>query len=200
MNHNNTQSGGNATESVDAESVDTDSTDADDHGEHGEDTDTEAAANDEADGTLTFSDVVAIETSPEELWETISNPSTLTECVPGPESIERVSERKYTVEITRGVSHLTVSLSGEAEFVEMNPPDSVVTSATAFDSKTGSEFEILAGMEIDETDDGKATLAYTAEVSISGGVATMSPRLLRPIIVRDIDAYFENIKNEVESA
>ena len=198
MNHNNTQSGGNATESVDAESVDTDSTDADDHGEHGEDTDTEAAANDEADGTLTFSDVVAIETSPEELWETISNPSTLTECVPGAESIERVSERKYTVEITRGVSHLTVSLSGEAEFVEMNPPDSVVTSATAFDSKTGSDFDILAGMEITPVDDGTAELAYSAEVSISGGVGTMSSRLLRPIVNRDISTYFDNIKTEVE--
>ncbi len=194
MNHNNTQSsGGNGTESADMDSVDTESADSDDHSEGGGDTDTEAA-----DGTLTFSDSVAIETTPEDLWSTISDPATLTECVPGAESIERVSERKYTVEITRGVSHLTVSLSGEAEFVEMNPPDSVVTSATAFDSKTGSDFDILAGMEITPIEDGTAELAYSAEVSISGGVGTMSSRLLRPIVNRDITTYFENIKAEVE--
>jgi len=162
------------------------------------DADTDTAAGDEPDGTLTFSDSVAIETTPEDLWSTISDPATLTECVPGAESIERVSERKYTVEITRGVSHLTVSLSGEAEFVEMNPPDSVVTSATAFDSKTGSDFDILAGMEITPIEDGTAELAYSAEVSISGGVGTMSSRLLRPIVNRDIRTYFENIKAEVE--
>ena len=149
---------------------------------------------------LEFADTVELDTTKEDLWEVISDPAVLTECVPGAESIERVSERRYTVDITRGVSHLTVSLSGEAEFVELNPPDTVVTKATAFDSKTGSEFEILAGMEISETDDGEATLAYTAEVAISGGVATMSPRLLRPIVARDIDTYFENIKDEVESA
>lgn len=150
------------------------------------------------DERLEFSDSVRVETTPEELWETISDPATLTECVPGAEEIERVSERRYTVDITRGVSHLTVSLSGEAEFVEMNPPDSVVTSANAFDSKTGSDFDILAAMEIQATDDGAANLAYTAEVTISGGVATMSTRLLRPIVERDIDTYFENVKAAVE--
>ena len=146
---------------------------------------------------LTFSGSVAIETTTDDLWATISDPATLTECVPGAESIERVDERTYTVEITRGVSHLTVSLSGEAEFVEMNPPAYVVTSASAFDSKTGSDFDILAAMEISETDAG-AALAYTAEVSISGGVGSMSPRLLRPIVNRDIETYFENVKSEVE--
>jgi len=150
------------------------------------------------DERLEFSDTVRIETTPEALWGTISDPATLTECVPGAEAIERVSERRYTVDITRGVSHLTVSLSGEAEFVEMNPPDSVVTSANAFDSKTGSDFDILAAMEIQETEDGAANLAYTAEVSISGGVATMSTRLLRPIVKRDIGTYFENVRATVE--
>jgi|GEM_PF-842330 len=164
-------------------------------------TETDAATDaepDETDERLDFSDTVRVETTPDALWETISDPATLTECVPGAESIERVSERKYTVDITRGVSHLTVSLDGEAEFVEMNPPDSVVTSARAFDSKTGSDFDILAAMEIQSTDDSAAELAYTAEVTISGGVATMSNRVLRPIVSRDIDTYFANVKDAVE--
>jgi carbon monoxide dehydrogenase subunit G len=163
-------------------------------------TDDESAADSETgDERLEFSDTVHVETTPDDLWATISDPATLTECVPGAESIERVSERRYTVDITRGLSHLTVALSGEAEFVEMNPPDSVVTSANAFDSKTGSDFDILAAMEIQETDNGTADLAYTAEVSISGGVATMHNRVLRPIVSRDIDTYFENVKAAVES-
>ena len=160
---------------------------------------TETAPAETDDERLEFSDTVRIQTTPEELWTTISDPATLTECVPGAEAIERVSERRYTVDITRGVSHLTVSLSGEAEFVEMNPPDSVVTSANAFDSKTGSDFDILAAMEIQATEEGTANLAYTAEVEISGGVATMSTRLLRPIVKRDIGTYFDNVKTAVES-
>jgi carbon monoxide dehydrogenase subunit G len=152
---------------------------------------------DEETSELEFSDAVRVDAGREELWETVSDPDVLTECVPGAESIERVSERTYTVDITRGVSHLTVSLSGEAEFVEMNPPDYVVTRADAFDSKTGSNFDILAAMEIQEDDDG-AQLVYTAEVTYSGGVANISNRVLRPIVRRDINAYFENVRAEVE--
>ncbi|MEF8850999.1 MAG: SRPBCC domain-containing protein [Haloarculaceae archaeon] len=155
-------------------------------------------SDDQAGERLEFSDAVSIDTTREALWETISDPAVLTECVPGAESIERVSERRYTVDITRGVSHLTVSLSGEAEFVEMNPPDYVVTKANAFDSKTGSDFDILAAMEIQDGEDGAAQLVYTAEVTYTGGVASVSNRVLRPIVNRDINTYFENVKAEVE--
>lgn len=156
------------------------------------------AAPDENERRLEFSDTVRIDADGDEIWTTISDPETLTECVPGAESIERVSERKYTVQITRGVSHLTVSLSGEAEFVEMNPPNYVVTTGNAFDSKTGSDFDVLAAMEIQEDGDGAAELAYTAEVTYSGGAASLSPRILRPIVSRDISTYFENVKAVVE--
>ena len=107
------------------------------------------------------------------------------------------TDRKYTVDITRGVSKLTLSLSGEAEFVEMHPPEYVVTTATAFDSKTGSEFEILAAMEMDDAEDGVA-LAYRAEVTYSGGAAGISKRVLRPIVERDVNTYFENVRQRVE--
>ena len=161
--------------------------------------DDEQTAEDREETRLEFSDTVHLDAPKDEVWETISDPETLTAAVPGAESIERVSERKYTCEITRGISHLTVSLSGEAEFVEMDPPDHVVTRASAFDSKTGSDFEILAGMEMIDADDGGTDLAYTAEVEFTGGVASMSNRLLRPIIGRDVNTYFENIRGTVET-
>jgi carbon monoxide dehydrogenase subunit G len=159
----------------------------------------EPPAEDEDSKYMEFADTVALETTKDELWETISDPEVLTMCVPGAESIDRVSERKYTVDITRGVSKLTLSLSGEAEFVEMNPPEYIVTTANAFDAKTGSDFEILAAMEMDETDDGAVALTYKAEVTYSGGAAGISKRVLRPIVKRDVNTYFQNVKERVEA-
>jgi hypothetical protein len=158
----------------------------------------ETEVEDEDSKYLEFSDTVTLETTADELWETISDPEVLTRCVPGAESIERVSERKYAVEITRGVSKLTLSLSGEAEFVEMNPPSYVVSTVSIFDSKTGSDFEVLGAMEMNETDDGDVALTYKAEVTYSGGAAGISKRVLRPIVRRDIDTYFENVTERVE--
>jgi carbon monoxide dehydrogenase subunit G len=158
----------------------------------------EKRVEDEDGKYLEFSDTVALETTADELWETVSDPEVLTRCVPGAESIDRVSERKYTVEITRGVSKLTLSLSGAAEFVEMNPPSYVVSTVSIFDSKTGSDFEVLGAMEMNETDDGDVALTYKAEVTYSGGAAGISKRVLRPIVRRDIDTYFENVTERVE--
>ena len=154
---------------------------------------------DEDEKYLEFEDTVTLETTSDELWETISDPEVLTMCVPGADSIERVSERKYTVDITRGVSKLTLSLSGEAEFVEMNPPEYLVTVANAFDAKTGSDFEVLAAMEMTDREDGVA-LSYRAEVTYSGGAAGISKKILRPIVKRDVNTYVQNIKERVEQS
>ncbi|WP_123538472.1 CoxG family protein [Halosimplex salinum] len=159
----------------------------------------DVAPDDEGAQRLEFSDAVYIDADPEELWACLSDPELLTECIPGAESVERVSDRTYALEITRGVSRLTVSLSGEAEFVELNPPDHVVTSATAFDSTTGSDFDVLAAMEIQAGDRTESRLVYRAEVTYSGGAATLNPSVLRPIVNRDIETYFQNVSVAVEN-
>jgi len=53
-------------------------------------------------------------------------------------------------------------------------------------------------MEMNETDDGDVALTYKAEVTYSGGAAGISKRVLRPIVRRDIDTYFENVTERVE--
>lgn len=154
---------------------------------------------DEGSKRLEFADAVELATTKEHLWSLISDPETLTECVPGAESIERVSERKYELDITRGVASMSLSLTGEAEFVEMNPPDYIVTTGYAFGSKTGSEFDILAAMEMEELDAETVELTYRAEVEYSGGVATIPKRVIKPIVKRDVDTYFDNVRTLVES-
>lgn len=160
--------------------------------------------NDETESTvaeegaqLEFEDTIRIDTDKETLWSTISDPGTLTECVPGAEKVERQSKREYTCEITRGISHLTISLTGDVEFVEMNEPHWVVASGNAYDPKTHSEFDVLAAMEMNEVDDETVELSYTADVSYTGGVASLNTGLIRPIVKKDVDAYFENIRETV---
>lgn len=147
---------------------------------------------------LEFADTVVLATTKDQLWSLISDPETLTECVPGAESIERVSERKYELDITRGVASMSLSLTGEAEFVEMSPPDYIVTKGGAFDGKTGSDFEVLAAMEMTDVEDG-VELTYTAEVEYSGGVSTIPKRVLKPIVERDVDTYFDNVSEVVNN-
>ncbi|MFC7228670.1 SRPBCC domain-containing protein [Salinirubellus salinus] len=113
---------------------------------------------------MSFADTVRLDTDRHQLWAAITDPETLATCIPGAESVERVSDREYTCEITRSVGRVAVSLRGEAQLVEVHPPDYVVTRGSAFDSKTGSDLEVLAAMELQEADDGRVALSYSAEV------------------------------------
>lgn len=152
----------------------------------------------DGDTQLEFADTLVVETTSAEVWSFISDPENLATCVPGADEIERLSERQYTCEITKGMSHLTVSLSGEVELVELNEPAWVVAKGTAYDSTTGTDFEGLAAMEMVGIDDETTELAYTAELSFTGGLATLGARIVRKVIASDVQTYFENVKAEVE--
>lgn len=147
---------------------------------------------------LEFTDTVSIDTDKKTLWNFISDAQNLADVVPGAKSVTKHSERRYTLEIERGIGHVSVSLDGEFELVEMNEPEYIIAEGEAFDSTTGSTFEVLAAMEMKERDGG-VDLSYTAQLFYTGGVASLGARLLKKFIEGDVDRYFDNVKSRVES-
>lgn len=147
---------------------------------------------------MVFEDTVVLETTKDELWSFISDAENLYTCVPGAQEIERVSERKYTGTIERGVSRLTITIDGDVELVEMDEPDWIVADGEAFDSTTGSTFDGLAAMELSERDDRTVELAYVVELTFTGGAKRLTGGLVKSLVGSNIDTYFENIREEVE--
>ncbi|MBS3760796.1 MAG: SRPBCC family protein [Halodesulfurarchaeum sp.] len=148
---------------------------------------------------LEFVDTVSIETDKDTLWEFISDAENLAEVVPGAQSVTKHTERRYSLEIERGIGHVSVSLDGEFELVEMDEPDWIIAEGEAFDSTTASTFDVLAAMEMAETEDGAVDLSYSAQLFYTGGVASLGARLLKKFIESDVNRYFENVKERVEA-
>ncbi len=152
----------------------------------------------DATPTLEFEDTLVVPGTKAGVWSVISNPEVLARCLPGAEEVERVSKCKYTCEITRGISHLTLTLAGEVDLVELNEPDWVLATGSAHDPKTHSDFELLAAMEMTALDDERVQLAYTAEVSYTGGVASLPKTMLTKVFSADIETYFQNLTAAIE--
>jgi len=148
---------------------------------------------------LEFVDTVSIDTNKDTLWRFISDAENLAEVVPGAQSVTRHSERHYSLEIERGIGHVSVSLDGEFELVEMDEPEWIIAEGEAFDSTTGSTFDVLAAMEMEQNGAEVVDLSYSAELFYTGGVASIGARLLRKFIEKDVDRYFENVKERVEA-
>jgi carbon monoxide dehydrogenase subunit G len=150
----------------------------------------------ETGAQLEFEGAVEIEGTRDELWAFISDPENLVDCVPGAEEVQRRSDREYSFVVEQGIGRFTVTLDGEVELVEMDEPDFVVADGSAYDGGTGSTFEGLAAMEM--SGDDPVDLAYTAEMTFTGGVASLGARLVRRVIRSNVDEYFDNIRAEFE--
>jgi carbon monoxide dehydrogenase subunit G len=148
---------------------------------------------------LEFEDTVEMAGEMEDLWSFISDPENLVECVPGAEEIDRRSETEYSFVIVQGIGRFSVTLEGDVELVEMNEPEYIVADGAALDTGTGSEFDVLAAMEMRERDDGTLELAYTAEVTITGGVASIGARFTRRVVRSRMDDYFDNVRAQFEA-
>lgn len=151
------------------------------------------------DGTqLAFENTVELATTKEAAWAFVSDPEKLVDCVPGAEEVQRQSEREYTFEIVQGIGPFTVTLDGDVELVELNEPDWILADGSAYDDSTGSTFDIVSGMEMNETDDGTVELAYRADLTMTGGVASVGAHLASRVIRSNVDAYFENVRAAID--
>jgi len=148
---------------------------------------------------MEFEDDITIAAEKQQLWELISDPEALVQLVPGAKEVDRVSETTYTGVIERGLAGINVTLDGEVEMVDLDPPDHIVAEATGQDSQTNSRMDATAEMTIAEHDDG-STLSYYIEMEFTGRLASLGSRIVKRKIQSDIETYFDNLRTRAEDA
>lgn len=146
---------------------------------------------------MEFEGEITINADKERIWELISDPELLVQCVPGAKEVNRVSEDKYTGVIERGLAGVSISLDGEVEMTELNPPDNIVAEASGQDTRTNSRMDATAEMTITETDEG-STLSYYIDMDFTGRLATLGSRIVKRKINSDINTYFDNLQQMAE--
>ena len=75
----------------------------------------------------------------------------------------------------------------------MEEPDWMLVEGRAYDSRTHSDFTGTAALEMSSMDGDRTELSYKAYLTVTGGTAVLTPKLLRSIVESDVETYFENI-------
>lgn len=150
--------------------------------------------------TLEFTGSVLIDTRAERLWPKLVDPEFLTECIPGAERFEPLSDRRFGFEVKRGVNKLKIALEGDMEIVEMNEPEWLLIEGRAYDSRTHSEFEGVAAMELTGDHSPPVEMHHKAQMTFTGATSVLTPHLLRRIVEADVERFFDNIAENVGSS
>src|SRR5258708_9634117 len=56
------------------------------------------------------------------VWERLNDPETLKQCIPGCETIEKVSDTEFTAKVVAKVGPVKASFSGKVTLSDLHPP------------------------------------------------------------------------------
>lgn len=111
----------------------------------------------------------------EDVWKLVRDPEALAACLPGTQSVKKVSDNEFTGEIMVRVGPIAGSFSGRLFVTNEAPP----VSCTLTVEGTGKIGFLKGFGNVDLADQGdhKTLMKYTGEVQVGGKVASVGQRL-----------------------
>lgn len=136
-----------------------------------------------------------IEASREAVWQALNDPDMLQKCIPGCESLERVSDTEFNARVTAAIGPVRAKFNTRLSLEDLNPPESyrlVGESKAAAGFGSGSAVVKLAEA------DGGTLLTYTADFKVGGKLAQVGSRLVAGATKKTADDFFGAFSRELD--
>jgi carbon monoxide dehydrogenase subunit G len=131
----------------------------------------------------------------QKVWEALNDPEILKACIPGCESITRVSDLEYKVVMTASVGPVKAKFNGKLVLGDMNPPDSY---SLTFEGSGGAAGFGKGNAQVSLTPEGNETLlTYKASATVGGKLAQIGSRLIDGVARKMSDDFFAKFNETV---
>ena len=108
---------------------------------------------------------------------------------------------EHIVGIQQGfqVAHDAVKarFNGEVEVLELEEPDRAKLKAHG--SATGSVADAISEMHLSDGPDGSTNVHWTADVNVSGQLASLAARLMVPVSQKLASQFYDQVKKKIET-
>lgn len=124
----------------------------------------------------------------EEVWAALNDPAVLAACIPGCESLERISDDQLAARVKAKIGPVSATFTGTVTFSNVRPPEGYTISG---EGKGGAAGFAKGGADVTLTEDGGETiLRYAAKAQIGGKLAQVGSRLVESTTKRLADEFF----------
>lgn len=118
----------------------------------------------------------SVPASREETWRALNDPEMLKACIPGCESLEKVSDTEYQLAMRAKVGPVNAKFRGKMTLADMNPPESYTI---IFEGQGGVAGFAKGNARVNLVPDGGTTrLEYVASAQVGGKLAQVGSRLV----------------------
>ena len=122
-------------------------------------------------------------------WAAITDPEVLKLCIPGCDSMTKVSDAQYDLVMTAKVGPVSAKFKGKITLADVTPPDAY---RLVFEGQGGVAGFAKGEAQVGLAPEGAGTrLSYSAQATIGGKLAQVGQRLVDGVAKKTAAAFFE---------
>jgi carbon monoxide dehydrogenase subunit G len=111
----------------------------------------------------------------EAVWKLVRDPEVLMKCMPGTQTVNKISDMEFTGEVTVRIGPFSGSFAGRVIVSDEIPPQSCTLTVEGT-GKLGF-LKGVGSIDMTELEGGKTLMKYSGEAQIGGKVASVGQRL-----------------------
>lgn len=147
---------------------------------------------------LTMTGEVDLPAPQQVVWEKLNDPEVLKACIPGCESLEKISDTELQAVAKIKIGPVSASFKGKVELTDINPPHGYTISGEGQGGIAGfAKGAAKVGLAPIE---GGTRMTYAVEAQVGGKIAQLGARLVDGVAKRMADQFFERFAEKVNES
>ena len=136
--------------------------------------------------------------SQQDTWNALNDPDVLKACVPGCESIARVNDNEYQVQMTARIGPVSARFRGRLSIFDIKAPNSY---SLAFEGQGGAAGFAKGAAQVKLSPEGQdqTRLAYEVKANVGGKLAQIGSRLVDAAAKKVADEFFQNFNQKMSA-
>jgi carbon monoxide dehydrogenase subunit G len=144
---------------------------------------------------MTMTGDVQLPAPREEVWAKLNDPEVLKVCIPGCESLEKLSENEFQAVATNRIGPVKARIKGKVRLSDLDPPNGYKISGEGDGGVAG--FAKGGATVALQPKDGGTLLTYNVEAQIGGKLAQIGQRLVNGAAKKLADQFFAKFADAV---
>ncbi|OGO58750.1 MAG: hypothetical protein A2V85_15205 [Chloroflexi bacterium RBG_16_72_14] len=146
---------------------------------------------------MQFQGTVEINAPRDRVWAFLMDPDRVGSCGPGVESIEVVDAEHFKARAKVGIGFISARFNVDMTIAERTEPERAVIKAHG--QAPGSAVDATANMALSGPGEGPTTMDWSADVTISGTLASVGARMIEGTANKMIGQTFDCIRTKLEA-
>ena len=146
---------------------------------------------------MQFQGTVEINAPRDRVWAFLMDPDRVGSCGPGVESIEVVDAEHFKARAKVGIGFIAARFNVDMTIAERTVPERAVIKAHG--QAPGSAVDATANMALSGPGEGPTTMDWSADVTISGTLASVGARMIEGTANKMIGQTFDCIRTKLEA-